>query len=94
LNPFLIVERFREAGSMPSHRIGDFRSAGVRLAPDRHANSARSLVSVASLRSGNVSAEMTSQYFEAHFPSTIFIGENRIPGSIPSPKLWGIRQIA
>jgi hypothetical protein len=48
----------------------------------------------ASLRSGNVSAEMTSQYFEAHFPSTIFIGENRISSSIPSLKLLGIKQIA
>jgi hypothetical protein len=36
----------------------------------------------ASLRSGNFSAEMTSQYFEAHFLSAIFIGENCISGSM------------
>jgi hypothetical protein len=46
---------------------------------------------MASLRSGNVSAEMTSQYFEAHFPSTIFIGENRIPGSISLNPLTALK---
>jgi hypothetical protein len=37
---------------------------------------------------------MTSQYFEAHFPSTIFTVEKRISGSIPSLKFWGVRQTA
>jgi hypothetical protein len=36
----------------------------------------------ASLRSGNFSAEMTSQYFEAHFLLAMFIGENCISGSM------------
>jgi hypothetical protein len=48
----------------------------------------------ASLKSDNFSAEMTSQYFEAHFPSTIFTVEKRISGSIPSLKFWGVRQTA
>jgi DNA (cytosine-5)-methyltransferase 1 len=40
------------------------------------------IVNMASLKSGSFAAGMTSQYFEAHFPSTIFTNENRIPISI------------
>jgi hypothetical protein len=40
LNPFFIIERFRETGGMPSHRISDFRRAGASLAPNRHADNA------------------------------------------------------
>jgi hypothetical protein len=40
LNPFFIIKRFGGPDGMSAHRIGEFRSAGAHLAPDRHADRA------------------------------------------------------